>query len=219
LGERERLLQQIVANAMEWALILLPLMIYLLILGLGINRQEHPVAVRGTTNTLGLLLALSGFLLLGPPSWLVHVFLRWGELSYWLAYYVYVALVIALAAWLIYRQRNVLVVYNVQPAVFAHALHEVLNELQVNYSATPGRVALGEGRLVLDIDAVPLLNNVSLRWHGNDDALRGAVEDRLRKALARVEPADATASAILTLLAIALFLFILFAASLFLILG
>src|SRR5258708_11566556 len=47
-------------------LCLFPLAIYFLILAI-LNRRDHPVAVSGTWDFAGVLLAASGFLLLGGP--------------------------------------------------------------------------------------------------------------------------------------------------------
>lgn len=208
MTERERILQQVAGNAMEWALILLPLAIYLLIVGLGINRQKHPVVVRGDRNTAGLLLGLSGFLLLGPPSWVAHLFLHQGTLSYWLAYVAYVLVLALLARRLMLRYRGVLVIYNIQPMAFAEVLQEVLTELGVPYTATPGRVALDGGRTVLDIDSVVPLSNVSLHWYGGEHPLREKIEHSLVQALGEVEASDNLSPVLLAFSSFVLFAFI-----------
>lgn len=216
VAERDQLLQQIAAHAMEWALILLPLAVYLLVLGLGVNRRRHPVMVRGDKNLLGLLLGLSGFLLLGPPSWLAHPFLRWGSPTYWLAYLGYVCVLTGICWGLMFRQRHTWVIYNIDPFVCTEILQEILAELNIPYTATPGRIAFANGRLMLDIDSTSLLYNVSLRWHGGEPALRKAVEDRLAQVLAEVETRDNPAAVLLTFVASMLFMLILFAGGLFL---
>ncbi len=53
-----------------------PLAVYLLILAM-INRSRGPVVVAGTWDCVGLLLALSGFLLLGGPALLTGLYEDW----------------------------------------------------------------------------------------------------------------------------------------------
>lgn len=205
----------IVANAMEWGLILLPLAVYLLVLGLGINRQRRPVLITGPRNMLGVLLALSGFLLLGPPSWVAQFFLKYGPKGYWSAYAAYLLVLGLLCWWLIRRQRDRLVIYNIEPALFAEVLEDALRETEVRYSATPGRIALAQGRLVLDIEPSFLLHNVSLRWHGKDESLRRTIEAKLIDALAGVESHFNPAASLLSMFGFILLSFTVFAALLF----
>ncbi len=187
LGILERLLA---GGALEWSIILLPLFLYLLVLALGPNRRSRPVVVRGTVSFAGLLLGLSGFLVLGPPSWIAHLFLPLGPRWYWLAYADYLILVGLIGFWVLMRQRNVLVIYNVDPDDFAEVFQAVLGKLDVTYAATPGRVSFAEGRLVVDIEAVHLMNNVSLHWYGDAGMLRQTIEKNLKDALAQVTTED-----------------------------
>lgn len=210
------LLQSIIANAMEWAVILLPLMLYLLVLGLGVNRSRHPVAVRGHWNMVGLLLGLSGFLLIGPPTWTAHFFKSWGWFWYGVAYVGYLTVLGFFCVWLIRRQRRVLVIYNIDPAIFAEVLQEVLSEVPVPHTATPGRMAFSEGRAIMDIEALALLHNVSLRWRGEDDSVRESVEQRLMQTLPEVESGHNPSTGILTLAACFIGVFIVFAVALYL---
>jgi hypothetical protein len=187
LGILQRLLM---GGALEWSIILLPLLIYLLVLAVGVNWRSRPVPVRGVRSFAWLLFGLSGFLLLGPPSWIAHLFRPMGVHWYWLAYADYVILVGLICFWLLVRQRQVLVIYNVDPDQFAEVFQEVLEKLDLPYAATPGRVAFADGQLVLDVDAVHLMHNVTLHWYGNAPALRETIEKPLLDALAVVKSED-----------------------------
>jgi len=223
--------QQIIGHAVEWAVILLPLIIYLLVLGFAVNRRRRPLMMSGPVNMFFLLLACSGFFLFGPPSWLVHPFRHEGAASrfliallpaqfgsvlshgthrYFIAYSVYVAVLLSVAAWLMTRQRRFTFVYNIDPVQFGEFLAAQLEEMQVRYTATPGRLALAEGQLVLDLESSYLLNNVCMHWIGREPALRDKIERRLREALAREEGGPNAASAILSLAAACLIGLVLF---------
>jgi hypothetical protein len=214
--------QHIIGHAVEWALILAPLIAYLLALGFFVNRRRHPLVMSGPMNMLFVLLACSGFFLIGPPSWLVHTFkhegagrdgmlllvpakyehlLNDGATRYFIAYGVYVALLAALSSWLLRRQRRFTVVYHIEPTQFSELLARVLDEMALPYTATPGRIALAEGRLVLDLETSYLFNNVCLRWLGDERDLRQAIERRLMTELAREESGPNAAATILSLAA------------------
>jgi hypothetical protein len=206
-----------VANAMEWAVILLPLAIYLLVIGLGVNRRRHPVVMSGVWSFLGLLLGLSGFLLIGPPSWGVHLFSWWGPVAYWLGYLLYLVLLGGLGYWLITRQRQVTVIYNIDPGLFAEVLQDVLAETGLTYSATPGRVAFAQGQVVLDLETSYFWSNVTLHWHGDSTAIRQAVEPPLARALEAVVTGAGTAAYLLTAAAVVLLAYVLLASGMFLV--
>jgi hypothetical protein len=202
---------------MEWAIMLLPLAVYLLLMGLAVNRRARPLAVRGSRNMAGVLVALSGFLLFGPFTWVAHGFRDWGPTAYWLAYSGYLLVLGLVCGVLIRRQRNSLVLYNTPPPLFADLLQDVLNELAIPYTATPGRIAFAQGSLTLDIDSSLVLNNVTLRWRGREPELRQRIEARLLEELRQVDFSGAgssAASSLLILAALALLAFIVFAVGL-----
>ena len=207
--------QSVIADAMEWALMLLPMALYLLVLGVGVNRSRRPVVMSGAVSLLGLLFAVSGLFLLGPPSWVAHLFRPWSNGAYWTAYGVYLAVLLLVAVWLLRRQRHVTVVYNLDPPAFAETLRQVLDELDEPYTATPGRVALANGRVVLDIEASYAWNNITLRWHGDPHPLRDELQQRLTQALRKVEPEYNLGGILLILCAVFLFVFILFVTAAF----
>jgi hypothetical protein len=129
---------------------LLPLAVYLLILAL-LNRGQHPVLVPGTWDCAGLLLASSGFLLLGGPAVLTGFYEEWrltwllgqtrllrglGESwSFWVGLWMsYFVLVIAGAAWLLASRRCLTSIYNVEPAAFQDALRQVLDRTGLEWA-------------------------------------------------------------------------------------
>ncbi len=216
--DRNILLKQTVSHAMEWGIMLAPLAVYLLVLGLWVNRQRRPVAVRGTRSMAGLLAGLSGLLLLGPPSWIAYLFRRPDSpVWYWLAYAGYVVLVLIFARLLIRRESGVLVLYNLDAETFADTFQPVLDEVNLPYSATPGRVAFAGTSQVLDIEPVHMLNNITLTWQLADDPVRSLIEPKLVRALESVESGYNPAVGILTLAGAILSLFIVFASVLYLI--
>jgi hypothetical protein len=156
----------IAPHVIEWALMFLPLAVYLMVMGTWVNRQGHPVAASGRWNLVGLLFGVSGFLLLGPPAWLAGLFRYCGEIGYWTAYGSYILILLAVATWLVRRQRHTLVLYNVEPNAFAEMLREVLEDSGLPFQATPGRVALENNHVVLDIESSTALSSVTLRWLG-----------------------------------------------------
>ncbi len=128
---------------------LLPFSVYLLVLGI-VNRRPHPVLVPGTWDFAGILFAASGFLLVGGPAVLSSGSERWR--MFWLfgsaeglpaspstaadtralLAGIYFLVVVAAAAYLLYRRRELTAVYNVEPEPFAKALAESFAVLGLN---------------------------------------------------------------------------------------
>jgi hypothetical protein len=115
-----------------------PLAIYLLVLGY-VNRRPRPLLVSGTLDFVGVLLAVSGFLVCGGPAVLSSLNER--SRSFWLLGHtdsplasawpfagvlllVYFLLVVAGSAVLLARQRRITSIYNVDPATVEAALEE-----------------------------------------------------------------------------------------------
>jgi hypothetical protein len=209
------ILEHVAANAMELAIILLPLAVYLLILGMGINRSRRPTPVPGPYSFALLLLGMSGFLLLGPPSWIAHLFRHHGVPAYWIAYafYVFALFMICLSHCL--RQRRSLVIYNIEPEQLGAVLEEVLAAVNVPHTHTPGRVSFAHGRLLLDVETSALWSNATLTWRGKENGIREAFESHLRQALRSVDAGPNAASLFLTLFAVVLIAYVMFATGIF----
>jgi hypothetical protein len=192
-------LLRIAPVAMEWAILLFPLAVYLLYLGMNVNRRPHPVAVRGDVSFLGLCLGLSSLLLFGPLTWFLAPFARQGVAVYFAAWAAYVVLLGLILLGVVRRQRRFLTIYNLDPDAISDLLREVLAEEAVDYQVTPGRLALAGGRQVLDIEGSDLWYSVTLTWRGPDQELRQRLETRLREKLASVTTHANPAATILSL--------------------
>jgi hypothetical protein len=193
-----------------WALILLPLALYLLYLGGIVNRRQHPFMVRGDVSSGGVLLALVGFFLIGPPSWVVEPFKRWGPEIYWTAYAIYVLLACFLLWGYLNHQRQYTMIYNLNPEMLPSVVRGALDELKLPYQATAGRIALGDGHLVLEVEASAAWYNAVLTWLGPNREMRGKIEGRLRENLTNVTTDDNPCRVVLLLWGFALLAFCFF---------
>jgi hypothetical protein len=138
---------------------LFPLTIYCLVLA-SLNRRRHPVAVSGPWDVLGVVLALSGFLVAGGPAVLSNLVSAWhgpGRLARlplpasgddWRAVVlgvllaVYFAALIAAVAVAVRRRRRVTSVYNVEPARFDEVLGRALDQLGFPWTRAGNRFYL-----------------------------------------------------------------------------
>jgi hypothetical protein len=136
-----------------------PLAIYCLTLSY-VNRSRHPVMVRGTWDAVGLLFALSGFLLLGGPA-ILNGFYEQRRLAWvagqhdmlpgldslpwavwaavWVGYFVAVA---GLSARMIWRRRNDTCIYNVEHDAFELSLAKALEHLGLAGTRTADAVVI-----------------------------------------------------------------------------
>jgi hypothetical protein len=187
---------------------LFPLWVYCLFLA-AVNRRPRPVVVAGTWDFLGVVLALSGFLVVGGPAALsnlttaVHALPQATDepaalaprqvlLGTLLVLY-FVVLVVGVAA-VLRQRRGVTAVYNVNPAVFDEVFGQVLDQLGYGWTRAGNRyylrsaepVSSGERTVIVEADAFPPLCHVTVRWDGDDRATRQEVEGELTRALAAV---------------------------------
>jgi hypothetical protein len=197
---------------------LLPLSIYLLALGL-INRRHRPLMVAGTWDFAGLLFAASGFLFFGGPAILSLLNERWRiawlfsprrtvqSLStegyhFWLLISIlYFVAVVAGSAYLIWRRRDQVAIYNVDAPAFDEALAQTLDRLSlswtrsgqyllIGYASPPAKTADPNVELLnasarIELDAAPLLRHVTLSWEQVDPPLRREIESELAHVLAQ----------------------------------
>jgi hypothetical protein len=138
---------------------LFPLACYSLYLAF-INRGRHPVLMRGTWDFAGVLLAASGFLLLGGPTilnglyesrrlaWVLGArpfipglagndWLLWA--SFWVVYY---AGVLGGGAFLLLRRRWTLSIYNIEPDLFDAAFAQALQPLGLEAVRLGNRIVI-----------------------------------------------------------------------------
>src|SRR5437667_7845226 len=97
------------AGLLEWAVMLVPVLVYLLYLALFVNRRRRPLVVSGAADQALLVVALSGFLLVGPFTWPLHFLRTVNEQTYWLGYSAYLFMVVGVVLWSVRRRRDVLV--------------------------------------------------------------------------------------------------------------
>ncbi|MCS6975956.1 MAG: hypothetical protein NZM31_02945 [Gemmatales bacterium] len=205
------LLERIASGLAEWAAMIAPLMLYLLLLARVVYRHRHPVVLSGTSNLAAVWFGVSGFLLFGPPSWIVYPFIRYGPFVYWTAYGGYILFLLLAALVTIGRQRNCLVIFNLSPRQVGTLLPEVLTSLGVSYEAVPGRLSLADGKLVLDLETSPVWNHAVLTWYGSDEELRRKIEAELRSRLAAEPVTDSHPQRLMLVLALSLLVFLIFA--------
>ncbi len=128
-----------------------PVAVYLLILG-GINRRRYPLLVSGVWDFIGLLFALSGFLLLAGPAILASLSERgrnfwllaringlpasldgswrswvWAALSI-----LYFVLVVAGSAFLLRQQRRLTAIYNADAGLVQRCLEHIFEQMRLH---------------------------------------------------------------------------------------
>ncbi|MFO0812206.1 MAG: hypothetical protein U0796_03245 [Gemmatales bacterium] len=201
------LLTRITPALFEWAMILLPLTIYLLWLGFEVGRKKQPMLLSGKTDAMLLFVALSGLLFLGPPTWLIARYATGGEGRYFLVYALYVLFILLCGWWWIRGRRQSLVIYNIDPAVFATLARPVFEGLGVPFQMTPGCLAFAGQQLVLELESTPSLYCVTVSWRG-DATLWDKVEAQLREKLADIQTQRNPAGALIPLYAAMLLSFV-----------
>jgi hypothetical protein len=201
------ILLRITPTLFEWAVILLPLTVYLLWLGFEVGRKRHPHVLSGTRDTFLLVLALSGFLFIGPFSWVISRFAESGVKTYALAYAAYFVIIGLLCFWWMKSRAQSLVVYNIDPNAFQLVFRPILDNLNMNYQMTPGRIALAGQQLLIDFEATTALYCVTMSWVG-DASLWKRIESSLRSALAEINTDRNPAGAIVPLYAALLLCFV-----------
>ena len=169
-----------------------------------LNSRTTPTMVRGSWDFVGIVLALSGFILLGGPLllgsidslWravmvrgnLVQLRNAWREsgtlwISMWGGYFFFV---VGFVVWGLMVRRNVTVIYNLDPAVLAETLEELLERLGKSCKVQPnGLVVIPDGFL-LEIVPQQWLRHATLRWNEAQPLSRLAIENELQKVIFRV---------------------------------
>lgn len=201
----------------------LPLAIHCLILNM-LNRRSHPVVIAGTWDFAEVLFAVSGFLFFGGPAILAGFnqryrdYLLYGGLrpmpkitdaishlwiALWVGYYV---IVLAFAAYMLWRRRRATSIYNIEADAFHESLAGVLDRLKLEWVRNGGTVFINapgnpelvdrpnnldakrdmRRRLVIALDVFPAMRHVSMYWPDDAGALRSEIEDRMARAFAEV---------------------------------
>lgn len=200
-------LLRLTPSLFEWAMMLLPLTVYLIWLGFEVGRKKRPYVLSGWWDTMLLIMALSGLLLLGPLTWVISRFAEYGFGVYGLAYAIYL-LVIALLCWYwVMARRQSLVVYNIDPTAFQQVLRPIIDNLGKRYQMTPGHIAIEGQQLLIDLEPSPRLFCVTLCWAG-DGTIWRKIETALFSSLEAVHTQRNPAGAIIPLYAALLLSFI-----------
>jgi hypothetical protein len=193
-----------------------------------INRRDRPTMVSGLWDCVGMLVALGGVLLVVAPVLLDRFFLRllnqlpFAEETFetklaevmqqwWFFWGLYFTLLLVAVFMMLWWRRNKTVIYNVDPEMFGHVLHDCLERLGLASSRVGDRlviaakspskeqdeaVAAGEAPSAqtatpmppragaeLVVEVFPPMCNVSLHWLRADVDLRAAIENHLARAL------------------------------------
>lgn len=187
---------------------LFPVACYMAILA-AMHRRRHPVFVPGIWDAVGLLFAVSGFLLVAGPAvlsmlyyriadmlvlwdapWLQTLWSQWG-----LIWGIYYGLVLLFAVLLIRSRRDTAVVYNIDPLLFDDILVEACRRAGVKCLprgeglAVEKEEELGSKRLpnLIKLQPFPAGYNVTLRWVRFHPRLRRKLERELQLLLRQVE--------------------------------
>jgi hypothetical protein len=151
---------------------LFPLAVYCLVLAM-INRRPQPVVVPGTWDCVGLIFALSGFLMIVAPVLIHSLFDRYeksllfrdvkdlGEATEevealrWAVLMLYCLIVIGGVALLVWWRRKKTIIYNADPDRFYHLLSRILGQLGYGTSsAAPQPLPEADELGILDLAKV-----------------------------------------------------------------
>ena len=183
---------------------LAPLLIYLVWLSY-VTRREKPTVLTGPWDFAALLGGLSGFILFGGGLLLILLqsnapvtprgnseALRdaWEKeyLLWVLTIILYLLFVLGGSFLTLSNRRKTLVIYNVDPDAFEHALADVFERLGKPVERR-GRLLIG-GMPYCEVDPFEGGRTVVLRWIAEDNALFQDVERNLRNELKALAPAE-----------------------------
>jgi hypothetical protein len=215
------------------AIFLPPLALYLIVLG-WINRRPHPVMTAASWDFVGVLFALSGFLVIGGPAFLSSLDEQsrafWllgvtepakaspaGNWTFWIAVRIFYFVAVAGgAAFVLWKSRRLTSIYNVDSRWIFVALEQAYQRLGLNplrygdsFLIEGGTDAAFQGS-TLRVDVFPLMRHAMLHWNPADSPLRGEVEKELARLLAESQPPSEEENILggcLTLLGVSLFVF------------
>jgi hypothetical protein len=144
--------------------LLSPLAVYCLVLSF-VNRRPRPLLVSGPLDFLGVLLALSGFLVVGGPAALSTLVANWhgldqmappglgrpdggwGRILLGVLLALYAVGVVGGVVVMLRRRRRMTAVYNVDPAEFDAALGRVFDGLGYSWTRSGNRYYVRAGTL------------------------------------------------------------------------
>lgn len=183
-------------------LCLIPLALYCLIVA-GIYRKPHPTLIAGTTEFLGALLALAGFLIVGGPAALAGGHELWRRAMYrgsfdavgglidepgrpWIIWWLFYFAVVVIGSLLIARQRRATAtISNFDPEGLTALIGDVGRRLDVPIARRGAAFVFGgpARSAVMDVRPAPVLRSVTLVWRSDPADLRLLVEQEIRNCL------------------------------------
>jgi len=190
----------ILALCLCGAFCLAPLAMYLMWLS-RVTRRETPTAVSGPWDFVGVMIALSGFVVVGGGV-LLNLFqsnfrywmrgnaeafrAAWVEerVTWTLFVVFYLLVVLGCAGFTLLSRRRTLVVYNVEPAAFEAVLREAFEQLGLPIERR-GKLWVGRGP-VCEVDTFAAGRTVTLRWLADDAHLFEDVNRLVRAGLPAV---------------------------------
>jgi len=192
--------------------LLAPLAIYCWILA-NINGRIKPTIVSGFWDGVGLLLALSGILLVVCPLLLKRFFLRALDAipleqnieptattlmsEWWFFWFFYFAALVLGVVLMLWRQRKKTVIYNVDPQKFCTYLHDSLDQLELEGTRNGDRLVivpksppLIPAETEVAVEIFPAMFNASLHWLRDPGNLRKGIEKQLARNLESAQTFD-----------------------------
>jgi hypothetical protein len=129
---------------------LLPVGIYCLYLA-HVNRRPRPMMAGGAWDSLGLLFAASGFLVVTVPLLLTEFYRRAASvvdsiqalwLSYWIVWLAYYTALVVAAVWMIRARAGKTMIYNVDSELFPKALDQAFSQIGMEAHGDSNRLVL-----------------------------------------------------------------------------
>jgi hypothetical protein len=186
-------------TAAEWALMLAPVAVYVLYLAYAVYRPGRPVLRTGNRNTLELAFAASGFLLIGPPTWILSRLQIVGPQPYFAAYLVYVVVLLGVLTRELRRSRNSLLVFNVNPFNVASIMERVLKDGPAHEYTGPGQLSFKHAEASLNIDVAPWWRCCTVWCRGQSETIQQDLRSKLLAVLSECPGDDNVVGAVLSL--------------------
>ena len=166
---------------------LLPIGTYFWVLGM-LHAAGRPLVTTGIRDFVALALALSGLAITGPLHVLLHSRLLPGPLAH--TWWAGLGLYLLLVGILVPRSFETLVIYNGSETTLVPAVRTILERLNTGFQEVPGGWLLPARGVLLEMDSLPVLNNVSLHFRGvRDGQLFGQIQRELADLLAETRTA------------------------------
>ncbi len=146
-------------DPLHWAIAVVPLAVYLLLLGL-INLSPRPFITTGVRDNLALAIGIAGLVVVGP----MELFLPERAASTFGAYVwlLLIALYLLCSVFVVLMGRPRLVIYNTSPTELKPILERVAKQLDPQASWTEDTVVLPQMYVQLHLENFAALRNVSL---------------------------------------------------------